>query len=228
MRNTAYRFARFSSVVICAATSTVAIAEPQLYPTGPKDVLSYVRFVNATDSVLTIPAIKTELSTKAEGRVSSFFSVKAGAKQTTTLQVNGKKVSVDVLGKPWEYITVVMLPKGANQFETSVVRETTEDFNASKASLGIFNLDVKCDAATLQDSLKRATKFADIKPFTLQRYLVSPVKLNANLVCGGQSASTPVDFPPMQSGESYSVFLMTLKNTQQAFLVHDIMNKNGI
>jgi hypothetical protein len=118
--------------------------------------------------------------------------------------------------------------KGANQLEASVVRETIEDFNASKASLGVFNLDAKCDAATLLDSAKRPTKFADIKPFALQRYLVSPVKLNASLVCGGQAAGTPVDFPPLQAGESYSVFLMTLKNTQQAFSVHDVMNKSGI
>jgi hypothetical protein len=203
--------------------SASAVAEVQLYDTGPSEESSYVRFVNATDKAVAVisskGSAKIELSAKAEGRVSRFFPVKAGTKLSATLQSEGHKVTVDVTGKPWEYISVVMLPDGPAQLKTALVRETPEDFNAMRSSLALFNLDAACGGALMQGGAKSATILDNVKPFSVQRRLVNPVKLTATVGCGGSGAE--VDLSQLQAGERYSVFLMTLKNTRQAFFVRD-------
>lgn len=213
------------SFFLCVSMAAPVMAELQLYPTGPKDVLSYVRFVNATDSSISVvsssSSAKVELGTGAEGRASAFFPVKAGEKQSVTIMSGNRKITAAVVGKPWEYIVIAVMPKGGNQIETGLIKEEMGESNATKASLALFNLDARCSGATLQDGLKRATKFADIKPLAVQRYLVSPVKLTAGVVCGGQSESVVADIPQLQAGERYSVFLMAPKNSRQAIFVRD-------
>lgn len=216
---------RLTSFLLCIFVAGPVMAELQLYPTGPKDILSYVRFVNATDSAISVvsssSSAKVELGTGTEARASAFFPVKVGEKQSVTIKSGNRKITADVVGKPWEYIVIAVLPKGANQIGTGVIKEGMGESNATKASLALFNLDAQCAGATLQDGLKRATKFADIKPLSVQRYLVSPVKLTAGVVCGGQPESVLADIPQLQAGERYSVFLMALKNSRQAIFIRD-------
>ena len=128
---------------------------------------------------------------------------------------------MDVVGKPWEYITIAVLPSGATQIKTSLVRETPTDFNAMRSSLALFNLDAKCGGAVMQGGAKSVTILEKVKPFSVQRRLVNPVKLTAAIVCDGQAAGTAVDLSQLQAGERYSVFLLTLKNARQAFFVRD-------
>ncbi|MFA6970384.1 MAG: alginate O-acetyltransferase AlgF [Gallionella sp.] len=224
MRNIAHRFAGIFSVFIFMSGSAVA-AEPQLYETGPSEESSYVRFVNATDSAVAVisskGSAKVELSTKSEGRASRFFPVKAGSKLSATVQSDGRKISVDVVGKPWEYITVVALPGSASTVKTMLVREIPDDFNAMRSSLALFNLDAKCNTAVMLGGAKSSTILEGVKPFSVQRRLVNPVKLTVNIVCGGESKGAGVDFSQLEAGERYSVFLLPLKNTRQAFFVRD-------
>lgn len=198
-----------------------AMAEPQLYETGPTEDASFVRFVNATDNAIAIVSAngsaKVELSARDEGRVSHYFSVKAGAKLSATLQYGGRKDSVDVTGKPWEYITIAILPGSGGQVKTMPVRESPTDFNAMRSSLALFNLDAKCGGALMQ--AKSASVFDQVKPFTVQRRLVNPVKLSVTVGCG--APGTTVDMAQLQAGERYSVFLLASKNAQKAFFVRD-------
>lgn len=217
MKRTSWRIAG----LFFASISASMAAEPQLYETGPSEESSYVRFVNGTDKDIAVVSskgsAKVELPVKA--RVSRFFSVKAGSKLSATLQSEGRKLTVDVTGKPWEYITVVAQPEGAAQLKTTLIRETPEDFNAMRSSLALFNLDATCSGAAMQGGAKSSTIFDNVKPYSVQRRLINPVKLTATVGCGANSSE--VDLSQLQAGERYSVFLLTLKNTRQAFYVRD-------
>lgn len=203
--------------------SSAVVAETQLYETGPSEETSYVRFVNATDRDITIVsstgAAKVELNAKAEGRVSRFFPVKSGVKLSATLQSGERKGSSLVTGKPWEYITVAILPKGGKQLETALIKETPDDFNAMRASVALLNLDSKCAGAQLQGGAKNATILEKVKPYSVQRRLINPVKLTTTVSCG--DAGMPVDLAQLQAGERYSVFLLTVNNARQAFFARD-------
>jgi alginate O-acetyltransferase complex protein AlgF len=225
MRNSAHHFAGILSLFVCLSGSAFA-AEPQLYETGPSEESSYVRFVNATDNAVVVTAskggAKIELSAGADGRASHFFLVKAGKKLSAAMQSGGRKASVDVTGKPWEYITIVALPGSASQLKTMLVRESPDDFNAMRASLALFNLDATCDAAVMKGGAKNATILDHVKPFSVQRRLVNPIRLAVSVACGAESQGAAADLSQLEAGERYSVFLLTLKNSRQAFFVRDV------
>ncbi len=209
----------------CLAGSNTVVAETQLYETGPSEETSYVRFVNATDHAITIAssnsAAKVELNVKAAGRVSRFYPVKSGSKLSATMQSGEMKGTSVVTGKPWEYITIAVLAKDGKQLETSIVRETPDDFNAMRSSLALFNLDAKCSAALLQGGAKKATILDGVQPFSVQRRLVNPVKLTTTVSCAGRATGVALDLSQLQAGERYSLFLMTSNHAQQAFFIRD-------
>jgi len=224
MRNNARRLIGFLLAGICAGSALVH-AEPQLYETGPSEESSYVRFVNATEQDVAVissqGSAKVELTAQAEGRASRFFPVKSGSKLSATIQSNNHKIPVKVLGRPWEYITIAIVPSDHGRVKTMLVRETPTDFNAMRSSLALFNLDAKCSAAVMQGGAKNATILDKVQPFSVQRRLVNPVKLSATVACSGRSGGSAVELSQLQAGERYSVFLLTLKNSRQTFFVRD-------
>jgi len=196
-----------------------------LYETGPSEDTSYVRFVNATTDAISIlsanGAAKVELSIKSEGRASRFFPVKSGTKLAATVHYKGTKLPVVVVGKPWEYITITILPDGATRVKTMLVKESPTDFNAMRASLALLNLDASCATAQMQGGSKNTTILDNVKPFSVQRRLINPVKLSVTVGCGAKTAGTSVDLSQLQAGERYSVFLLGAGSKQQAFFVMD-------
>jgi len=214
--------------MVCAGIglfgSVLANAETQLYETGPTDEMSYVRFVNATDANVAVTSAqgsaKIELTAQAEGRVSHYFAVKAGIKLPATIQSKDKKQTVQLVGKPWEYITIAILQNGA-QLKTTLVRESPTDFNAMRTSLALFNLDAKCARAMLLGGAKNTPVLENTKPFAVQRRLVNPIKLTANVSCDTKSVSVPIDFAQLQAGGRYSIFLVADKSARAAFFVID-------
>lgn len=224
MTNSARRLVGLLLAAMCAGPVFV-YAEPQLYETGPSEESSYVRFVNATEQDITVissqGSAKVELTARAEGRASRFFSVKSGSKLSATIQSNNRKIPVDVVGSPWEYITIAVMPGSQGRVKTKLVRETPSDFNAMRSSLALFNLDAQCGAAVMRGGAKNVTILDKIQPFTVQRRLVNPVRLSATVVCAGRAGGASVDLSQLQPGERYSIFLLTLKNTRQAFFVRD-------
>jgi len=212
-------------MVASLAASTLVCAETQLYETGPAEDSSYVRFVNATENPLTITSekksAKLELKAQQDGLATKFFAVKSGTELAASIQGKGGKIAVKVVGKAWEYITIVIMPDGATRFKTMLVRETPTDFNAMRASLALFNLDASCAGALMQGGAKKVTILDQVKPFKVQRRLVNPIKLTAAVSCGDKSADASVDISQLQAGERYSVLLLNLKNKRQVFLVND-------
>ena len=193
------------------------------YETGPSEESAYVRFVNLTDGAIEIAsskgAAKVALNAVSGGRVSHFFTIKAGVKLTADIQGKGHKAQITVQGKPWEYITVAIQAAGATQLKTTVIKETPDDFNAMRASVALFNLDASCMKAAMHGGAKDASILEGVQPFTVQRRLINPVKLSTTLICEGPAIA--VDLAQLQAGGRYSVFLLADKKDKQAFFVLD-------
>lgn len=214
--------------MICASTSLfgsmLANAEPQLYDTGPTDVMSFVRFLNATDESVSVVsaqgAAKIDLTTQTTGRISGYFAVKSDVTLLATIRGINKKQAVQLTGKPWEYITVAILPNGA-QLKTTLVRESPTDFNAMRTSLALFNLDTQCSCATLLGGTKNTPVLENTPPFEVRRRLVNPIKLAASIRCDAKSTAVPIDFSQLQAGGRYSIFIVTNENIRSAFFVID-------
>lgn len=218
MRNVAYRSIRFFSACMFISGSLPVCAEPQLYETGPTEESSFVRFVNATDSDVAIGTGKGKekiLNTQSDGRVTRFFKIKAGTKLAANVKGRDASAAVEVSGKPWEFITVAILPGGAHQLKTTLLRETPTEFSGSQVSLALHNLDAKCAGAIMPVQ----GNAYDVKPFTLQRHLIASDKQSISITCSG--AGTPVDLTKLEKGERYSLFLLTSKNSRQTFIVSD-------
>ena len=201
-----------------------AFSEPQLYETGPAEESSYVRFVNATDNDISVlsstGSAKIALKAENDGRASRFYPVKAGTKLSATLLRGDKKDPVEVTGEPWEYITIVVLPSSGAQLETKIVRETPTDFNAMKSSIALFNLDAKCQEASVQGGAKAETILDKVQSFSVARRLVNPVKLAATVTCGATSSNLALS--QLQAGERDSIFLINLKNVHQVFFSREV------
>lgn len=212
-------------MVASLAASPLVCAENQLYETGPAEDSSYVRFVNATENPLTITSskksAKLELNALKDGLATKFFAVKSGTELFATVQGKGGKITVKVVGKAWEYITIAILPDAPAHLKTVLVNETQTDFNAMRASLALLNLDETCGGATMQGGAKHVTILDQVKPYSVQRRLLNPVKLTAALSCADKSGNASVDMPQLQAGERYSVLLLNLKNKRQAFFMSD-------
>lgn len=219
---------RFFSVSLLMAASSQGYAEPQLYETGPKEESSYVRFVNATENEVAISTGKGKdktLTTQPDGRATRFFKIKSGTKLAATLKGNGGSSAVEVIGEPWEFITVAVLPDGAKHLKTTLLREAPKQFDSSFVSLGLLNLDAKCSSAVMSAAVKPdpevnpTPRAYEVKPFAMQRFLIGSDKPAGTIGCGG--SGTPVDLTRLEKGERYSLFLLNLKNTRQTFIVND-------
>jgi hypothetical protein len=201
---------RLPILLALLAFATSAAAETALYETGPSEESAYVRFVNALKKDMAVVSAngsaKISLNTRGNGRISRFYRVKAGAQLSSTIEAGGHKLPVEVVGKPWEYITVAALPDGSAGIKVMLIRETPDDFNAMRASLALFNLDPGCKKANMRGGAKNVAILSDIEPFAVQRRLVNPVKLSAGIACSGQ-ADAHVEVPQLQAGERYSAFL---------------------
>ena len=209
----------FAASALLLGSATVH-AEIQLYETGPNEEISYLRFVNTTEQAVSIQAskqAKVDLGVRDEDRISRFYKIKAGSELSAMVLAEGQKMALKMRGSPWEYITVTVLPKG----KTMLTRETPTDFNASRASLAMFNLDAACTQADMQGGAKNVAILNEVKPFTVQRRLINPVKLSATLSCSGDATTHAMDLPPLQAGERYSVFVMPKKGARHVVFFHD-------
>lgn len=211
-------------ILTCLAlcTSLTAYADNSLYETGPSQDSSFVRFLNAAGDKVTITngANKLALGAQTDNRVSRFFPVKAGDKLTASAQAGSLKTSVEVVAKPGEFITVVLVPQGS-ALDKLIVRESPTDFNANRASISLLNADPACAQAGLNGGAKGASVFENVAPGTTQRRLVNAVKLSVQAQCGKTSAGAAVDMGQLQAGERYSVIVIPAKKAQQVFFVRD-------
>ncbi|PXX39786.1 alginate O-acetyltransferase AlgF [Undibacterium pigrum] len=206
-----------------ASTLTLAArADNPLYETGPAQDSSFVRFLNASEDKANVVngAAKVALTAQGDGRISRFYPVKAGAKLAANVQVGNAKAAVEVVAKPGEFVTIAIVSNGTG-IETVVVKDTPTDFNASKASVALLNLDKSCNAAALNVAEKNTAILEAVKPASLQRRLVNPIGLKTQAVCDAKDAGKVVDLGQLQPGERYSVVIMPGKKARQTFFVRD-------
>ena len=225
MNNVFKSLAGLLLMVASLAGSTLVYAENQLYETGPSEDSSYVRFVNATENKLTITSskksAKLELKPLQNGFATKFFAVKSGTELSATVQGKAGTITVKVVGKAWEYITIAIVPDGPARLKTVLVNETPTDFNAMRSSLALLNLDPTCSSPVMRGGPQHFSILEEVKPYSVQRRLINPVKLTVAVSCAKNSEGVSVDLPQLQAGERYSVFLLNLKNKRQVFFVND-------
>ncbi|MDP1976670.1 alginate O-acetyltransferase AlgF [Undibacterium sp.] len=207
---------------LTSALTLAAHADNPLYETGPAQDSSFVRFLNASEDKANVVngAAKVALAAQGDGRVSRFYPVKAGAKLAANVQVGNAKSAVEVVAKPGEFVTIAIVSNGAG-IDTVVVKDTPTDFNASKASVALLNLDKSCNAAGLNVAKKNTAIVEAVKPASLQRRLVNPIGLKTQVMCDAKDAGKVVDLGQLQPGERYSVVLMPGKKARQTFFVRD-------
>ncbi|MFZ6778137.1 alginate O-acetyltransferase AlgF [Undibacterium sp. Ji83W] len=212
-------------LIFACLTSTLTLAahaDNPLYETGPAQDSSFVRFLNASEDKASVVngAAKVALAAQGDGRVSRFYPVKAGAKLAANVQVGSAKTAVEVVAKPGEFVTIAIVSNGTG-IATVVVKDSPTDFNASKASVALLNLDSSCSAAGLNVAEKNTAILEAVKPASLQRRLVNPINLKTQAICDTKDAGKIVDLGQLQPGERYSVVLMPGKKARQTFFVRD-------
>lgn len=197
-------------------------ADNPLYETGPAQDSSFVRFLNASEDKASVVngAAKVALAAQGDARVSRFYPVKAGAKLAANVQVGAAKTAVEVVAKPGEFITVAIISKGTG-IETVIIKESPTDFNASRSSVALLNLDASCAVAGLNVAVKNTPILEAVKPATVQRRLVNPISLKAQAMCDAKEEGKGVDLGQLQAGERYSVVVMPGKKGRQTFFVRD-------
>jgi hypothetical protein len=213
-----------SAALAAALTPAPARAETPLYETGPGQDSAFVRFLNATGAEVVIASEKggarLTLAPTPEGRVSRFHAAVAGARQRASIQTGGRPVSVEVVAKAGEYVTVAILP-GEGADRTRIVRELPSDYTAARASVALANADPGCAQARLSGGATDAAIAEGVRPFALSRRLVNPVRLSARVACAGEPTAVTVDFGQLQAGERYTVFLIAGPSGRTAFFVID-------
>lgn len=219
------KFARFIVMIALLSATLNSYAAPQLYETGPSEESAYIRFVNLTEQVVKLSSANSStpisLGIQPDNRASQFFSVKSGTKLSAMLTLNGQSMNVDAIGKPWEYLTIVVLDsKNVAHYQTKTIHESPNDFSALRASIALYNTDESCANASLKVNDGKQAIFESVVPFSPQRRLVNPIALHAMLSCGARTEANVAI--AMQAGGRYSIFNLNNKASQRAFVIRDV------
>ena len=206
-------------LTLCAVP---AMAQTQLYETGPSADSSYVRFLNGSEAAVNVVngAAKIALGLTQDTRASKYLAVKQGVPLSANVQMGSKKLALQVTAKPGEFITMAVLGKDGAA-KSVVVREIPSDFSALQASVSLSNFDETCKLASLTAAAKGTLILDGIAPAQLKRRLINPVKLVVQVNCDGKPAGLPLDMAQLQAGERYSVFLLPTGTGRQALFTAD-------
>jgi alginate O-acetyltransferase complex protein AlgF len=185
-------------------------AEGKLYPSGPPNGVAYLRFVNLTPHEVTItsPAAKITIPADDAHRVGEFDPVPPKTALTGSAQFGEASKPIDVTLAPNEFATVAVSADGADGVTLTVFRETPTDFNALKASLGLFNADKGCEKAQLVVGDNHQAVISDIAPGAVGRRQVNAVNVLLGVVCGDPAQSMPAKLGQLNAGDRYSVFVV--------------------
>jgi hypothetical protein len=200
-------------------------ADIPLYPTGPAEDSSFVRFVNTGSTPLSLEASgsKASLSLPPAKPASDFQPVSANKPLVGSFTSGSQRAPVDVTVKPGEFVTVFGLFSAKGELTTKVVRELPEDFNALRASLAFYNLDGTCGQAGLKAAGRDVDVFTDVPMGTAKRRFVNPVALSVQLVCGGKPQGAPLALGTLAPGQRYSVFAVPATGGTRTFVTNDAL-----
>lgn len=184
-------------------------ADAALYPSGPPNGVGYLRFANLTPHGVTITSAFGKIAVPAddEQRVRRYDPVTPGTELTGTVQDGGSTAPIKVTLTPNEFVTVVIAAAPGGAVATRMFRETPSDFNASKASLALYNAADNCGDGRLVAGDKDAVVVSGVAPNASARRAVNPVAVALSAACAADRPALPVKLEPLAAGERYSIFL---------------------
>ncbi|MEW6444696.1 MAG: alginate O-acetyltransferase AlgF [Pseudomonadota bacterium] len=188
--------------------STAHADQPMLYPTGPAEDASFVRFVDGLDTPLSVIASKDariELTPAASS--TTWMPVKARSPLGATLQQGGQGKKIEVSVQPSEFVTVAAVYEGASGWRTETARETPTDFSAHKVSLGLMNLASECASASVKVAGREIAIVEDVAPRAIKRRQINPVALSVELYCQGTKTGEPADLGSLRAGERWTLMV---------------------
>jgi hypothetical protein len=221
MKNTLSRFGLSALAAMSAATSAFA-ADIPLYPTGPAEDSSFVRFVDGGTQAVAVTAAgsKAHVALDAANPASHFFPIAAGKPVSGTLTSGGARQDVSATVQPGEFVSIVAL----DGTHAVTVREKPDDFNALKASVALYNLDARCAAPTLKVPGRDVTLLDGVAVGQGKRRQVNPVALSVQLECGGKTVGQPLSLGTLVAGQRYTVFLVPAGAQSRIFFANDAVS----
>lgn len=205
----------YQKVAIAATAAFTSLgvshaADIPLYPTGPAEDSSFVRFINTTDTPLELQAegSKTRLALTIAKPDSGFLPVAAGKPVTGQLIRGTQKVGIDVTVKPGEFATVLGMSANGSALTTRVIRESPDDFNALKSSVAFYNVAPECKQAGLHAAGRDVSIFKDVPTGQAARRLINPISMAVQLICEGKPVGAPLSLGTLIAGQRYTVFAL--------------------
>ena len=204
------------------AAFAVQAADIKLYETGPAEDSSFVRFVAASPVpvVLTAAGSEAKISLSSSSPATGFFPIRANSDIKGNFVAAGSASAVSLKVKPGEFASVIAQGDGKGLTQT-IIREEPDDFNALKASVGLFNADKSCANAALQVAGRSTILLEGVAPGTVKRRLVNPVSIGVHLVCDGKPVGDDLPLGQLKAGERYSVFVVPAGHGARIFIAND-------
>lgn len=201
-------------LTLLAAPATAEIA---LYETGPAEDSSFLRFVNGSDTDLTVHSDKANstIALPVAQPASAFFAVRAGQPLKGEIRQGQAVLKTDANVAPGEFVSLVTTRGSDGKPTLHTITETPEDFNALKASLAFYALDPACQQAQVRvagrDTVLFSAPPAEAPPARRQ---INPVPLSVQLFCQDAAVGEVLDLGRLQAGERYTIFLVPTQQTQ--------------
>lgn len=217
--------ALLSLTLLAVAAPVAQAADVALYPTGPAQDSSYVRFVNGGAAPLTVQAAgnAARLSLDTAKPVSSYLPVAAGKPVRGTLQTGKDQAEVNVSVAAGEFASVVAIPVAGKPLSHVVVREQPDEFNAARAAVGLVNADAACKQASLLVTGRNVALVSDVAVGETRRRMVNPVALSVQLSCDGKPAGEPVTMGTLVPGERYTLFAVPGASGSRLIVTTDVL-----
>lgn len=207
-----------------AAQISVLAAEPALYPTGPAEDASFIRFVNTLANPLEVLSGKdARVQLDVDNSNTAWQAVKARTPLKATLVHGGQSHPVQVTVQPSEFVTIAAIPDGQGGWKVGIGKESPSDFSAFKVSLGLMNLSDHCGKATIKLAGKDVEIIADVAPEAIKRRQINPVNLAVDLYCDGQRSGDSVDLGGLRAGERWTLLVHPSKQGSQLMAIPDRM-----
>lgn len=195
----------------------LAAAEPQLYETGPEEDAAFVRFVSALNDKLAIRAdAGAQVELTADIPATTWNAVRANAPLRARLSSGNHSEEVQVSVQPGEFVTIAALPNNSN-WSVNFGRESPDDFNAFRVSLGLLNLDPTCPAASIRLADTDIDIVKNVAPGDIQRRHINPLSLSVELFCSENRMGTAIDLGTLRAGQRWTL-LVHSKAQQSALL----------
>ena len=204
------------------ASLSAQAADIKLYETGPAEDSSFVRFVavSPVPVLLTAAGSEAKIALNSANPATGFFPIRANSDIKGTFNAASLASDVSLKVKPGEFASVIALGDGKGLTQT-IIREEPDDFNALKASVGLFNADKGCVNAALQVAGRSTLLVEGVAPGAVKRRSINPVSIGVRLVCDGKPVGDDLSLGQLQAGERYSVFAVSAGHGPRLFMAND-------